>query len=473
MSLMDVARGAYVRSPAIVRRSLAPLISLVPTQAKFGSTYRTWRARIERAKTDTAFANAEHLCALRTLFAKAHAGSPFYRDLIDTALGKDFDLSKLTLKDLRLLPVLRKEDIRAAGDTMLAVPRHLVDKGDTSGSNGEKPFSFYLDKDRSGREMAFVYDSWSRAGFTETDSKIVLRGVGIDNTGKVLSEWEPALRELRLSAFPLTREHVAMYLDLIDKHQVQYLYGYPSAIEVMGRHMHRLGRKPKLPILGVLPISEPLYDHQRRTIAAAFGPQAKIAHFYGLSEKALFADELSDEPGVYAFNPIYGLAELIDEHGQPITTPGVEGRVVGTGFLSTGMPFIRYDTEDRAKLVELPSEANGQRLKVRDLTPRRKPGFLITADGNRLVTVDFTPESPRFFKGIDEYQFFQDQPGHCTIRYILANDGEDQDAMNIARDLQTRSQNRIQFTVERVKTLGCGRAGKRAFIDQRLDVSQY
>ena len=202
--------------------------------------------------------------------------------------------------------------------------------------------------------MAFVYDSWARAGFTETDAKIVLRGVGIDNTGKVLSEWEPALRELRLSAFPLTREHVAMYLDLIDKHQVQYLYGYPSAIEVMGRHMHRLGRKPKLPILGVLPISEPLYDHQRRTIAAAFGPQAKIAHFYGLSEKAVFGAELPDEPGVYASNPLYGIAELVTDCGTPVTEPGREGRLVGTGFISTGMPFIRYDTGDSARLIELP-----------------------------------------------------------------------------------------------------------------------
>ena len=48
---------------------------------------------------------------------------------------------------------------------------------------------------------------------------VMLRGVGLDNSGKVLSEWEPALRELRLSAFPLSREHVAMYLDLIDQHQ--------------------------------------------------------------------------------------------------------------------------------------------------------------------------------------------------------------------------------------------------------------
>jgi phenylacetate-CoA ligase len=472
MSLMDVARGAYARSPRGVRRTLAPLISLLPTRAKFGANYRAWRERIAHAAHDPAYASAEHLAALRALIAKAHAGSPFYRQLIDTSFGPGYALDTFTPADLRRLPILRKEDIRRAGDSMLAVPRLQVDQGDTSGSNGEKPLSFYLDKDRSGREMAFVFDTWSRAGFREDEAKVVLRGVGLDNTGQVLSEWEPALRELRLSAFPLSREHVSLYLDLIDRHEVRYLYGYPSAIEVMCRHMHSLGRRPKLPLLGVLPISEPLYPHQRRTITAALG-DVPIAHFYGLSEKVLFADELSGSDGVYAFNPLYGLAELVDDNGQTITEPGREGRLIGTGFLSTGMPFIRSDTEDRARLVELPTEANGQRLQLSDLTPRRKPGFLIANDGSRLVTVDFTPESPRFFKGIEEYQFYQDAPGQCVIRYIPSEDGTRQDALNIAADLKRRSHDRIEFLVEQVSSLGSGRAGKRAFIDQRLDISLY
>ncbi len=472
MHLLDVARGAYARSPRPVRGALGPLLSLLPTRAKFGGTYDTWRKRITRAKRDTAYANAEHVAALRSLFAKAHAGSPFYRDLIDSAFGRGFDATMLMPADIAMMPILRKEDLQRAGDRALAVPRAFVDQGDTSGSNGEKPFSFYLDKDRSAREMAFVYDSWARSGYTEADARATLRGVGIDNGGKILYSWEPALRELRLSAFPLSRENVSLYLDLIDKYEVRFLYGYPSAIEVMCRHIHELGRSPKLPFKGVLPISEPLYPHQRRAIACALGG-VDIAHFYGLSEKVLFADELSDAPGHYVFNPLYGLAELVDDCGQPITEPGREGRVIGTGFLSTGMPFIRYDTEDRARLIELPSESNGQQLKVAELTPRRKPGFLITRDGDRLVTVDFTPESPRFFEGIDEYQFYQDEPGHCTIRYIPSPNGTPAHAEHIARDLQARAQDRIIFAVERVQSLGVGRAGKRAFIDQRLDISRY
>lgn len=471
MSLMDVARGAYVRSPTMVRRSLAPLISLVPTRLKFGSTYQQWRQRIARAETDAAWASAQHVAALRAVLQRAHAHSPFYRDLLDTTYGTGFDYTRFELADLQRLPILRKEEMRAAGDGALTVPKSEADRGDTSGSNGEKPFSFWLDKDRSAREMAFVYDNWSRIGFTETTPKAVLRGFGLDPKGMYITEWEPALRELRLSVFPMTHEDARYYVDLIDRHKIRYLYGYPSAIELFARHLCRIGRRPALPLAGIMPISEPLYPHQRRVINEVFGPVA-FANFYGLSEKVVFAREV-DEEGTYEFDPLYGVAELVDEAGARITEPGREGRLVGTSLTSRAMPFFRYDTEDRATLVALPSAENGQRLTVSRLIPRRKPDFLISAAGNRVVTIDFTPENPRYFEGIEEYQFFQDRPGFCTIRYIPTDTGSEDDALRVAKGLYERTHHQIVFDVQRVDRLAGGRAGKRAFIDQRLDISQY
>jgi phenylacetate-CoA ligase len=473
VSLMDVARGAYARGPKFLRQSLAPLVSLVPTNLKFGGTYRAWRDRIDTATADTAYAHEAHLRALRGLLRKAHDQSPFYRGFLDKHLGVGFDYEGALPEDLRRLPILKKPDFTAAGDAMLTVPRSQVDHADTSGSNAERPFGFYLDRDRSPKEMAFVFTAWGRSGFTERDSKIVLRGVGLDGRGRIISEWEPALRELRLSVFPMSRADVNRYADLIDKHGVRYLYGYPSAIDLMGRHMISLGRSFKQPLLGILPISEPMLPHHRNTIAAAFGAEVPIANFYGLSEKVLFALESMREPGLYTFEPLYGLAELVDENDQPITESGREGRVIGTGFLSTGMPFLRYDTHDRATLVELPSEANGQRMQVRGIVPRRKPNYLITADGGRVVTIDLTPDTPRFFKGVEEYQFLQEKPGHVTIRYIPSEGGTEADALKLAADLQDRVRQRVVFSIERVENLAGGRGGKRAFIDQRLDLSKF
>lgn len=468
MQILDVARGAYIRSPAIVRRSLAPFVSLLPTQVKFGKTYHAWRGRISKAATDPIYSNDEHLAALRSLVGKAHAGSPFYHDLIERVFGPDFDPAKLEPESLRQLPILGKAELRAAGEAALCVPRYLLDKVATSGSNSEVPFSFYLDKDRSAREMAFVYDVWSRIGFTEDQARVCLRGFSLDEKGHQKYRWDPALKELRLAVFPMTEDDVLLYLDLIDRYRVDYLYGYGSAIELLCRHMRSLGRRPRRPIRGIMPISEPLFDHQRALIRSVLG-DVQFSAFYGLSEKVLFAAPVPGEDDVYEFNPLYGLAELVDEEGNVVTKPGEAGRIVGTGFLSTGMPFIRYDTGDCAELVSIASRENGQRLRVRALTPRRKPGYLIASDGGRVVPVDMTETDEELFRGIAEFQFFQDRPGFVVIRYILADGGTPDDAARLAARLQQRAQNRLIFTTEAVTKIACGRHGKRSFIDQRLD----
>jgi phenylacetate-CoA ligase len=478
MKPLDVLRGFYARSPEFVRTAAKPLVALVPTRMKFGGTYAKWRDQISRAANDPQFAYEQHVASLRALLAKAHRGSPFYRELIENAFGADFDASTVMPADLRRLPVLDKSLMRQAGDAMLAAPRWQMDSAGTNGSNSEPPFTFFLDKDRSPREMAFVYDAWSRIGFRERDARVRLRGFQLKDSGSGYYDWDPALRELKLAVFPMLPEDVPTYLDQIDRRKIRFLYGYPSAIELLCRHMQKIGRTPRAGIKGILPISEPLFDHQRRLIRDVLGNVAFSA-FYGLSEKAAFAIELAGDEGVYEFNPLYGLTELLDENNDPVIQPGREGRIVGTGFLSTGMPFIRYDTGDFGRLVELPTRENGERLRVKSLTPRRKPEFLISFNGQRIVTTMMTlmvsseGSNSSLLKGISEFQFFQETPGHVVIRYILDKDGSKADIDRFLAHMTARCQGQLAFDLEPVAQIAAGRNGKRAFIDQRLDVMRY
>jgi phenylacetate-CoA ligase len=449
-----------------------PVIGLMPAMLKYGTTYREQRKKIARAEHDHAYAAQMQLQSLQALVAKAHKGSPFYRELIDATFGSAFDPASLSLSDITRLPILDKAAIGAAGKRALAVPLNEVDWVETSGSNSEAPFGFYLDKGRSTREIAFVYDVWSRIGYSEGDARVCLRGFGLDPRGINLHDWDPALKELRLSVYPLTPHDASLFLDLIDARGVQYIYGYPSAIELFCRQMEVLGRTPKKPIKGLMPISEPTFAHQRRVISRVLGtPQ--FSCFYGLSEKVLFAAEVPGAQGTYEFNPLYGLAELVDAQGKPVTEIGQEGRVIGTGFLSTGMPMIRYDTGDIGRLVQLPTAENGQRMRVSDLSPRRKPDYLVARDGTRVVTTDMTPENQEFFAGIAEYQFFQDEPGEVEFRYVPAKDGTPSDAARLVKELDAICHNRLHFTARPVEKIYTGRSGKRAFIDQRLDFATY
>lgn len=471
MLKLDAVRGAYVRSPPFVRRALAPLLRLLPTSAIYGRTYRDWRATIARGASDDCFAANFQLRSLRQLVAKA-GHSPFYAELFARTFGPGFDPASLTLADFRRLPIIDKQTLVAAGDAMLAVPKTQVDRAHTSGSNGEPPFGFYLDKDRSVREIAFVHHVWSRTGYEPDQAKVVMRGFATEAPAGRSYEWVGALRELRLAVFPMTQADAITYLELIDQRRIRYLYGYPSAIETFARHLARLGRRPKLPLLGIMPISEPLYEHQRRLFRRTFG-ETPTAPFYGLSEKTLFAAELAGQPDLYEFDPLYGIAELIGDDGTPVTRIGQEGRLVGTGFVSTGMPFIRYDSQDRARLVQLPTPENGQRLRVSKIMPRRKPDFLISRDGDRIVAIDLTPEDPALFEDIEGYQFFQNTEGLCVIKYVASPGSSDEKVERIREELARKADGKLDFVVQRVEGLENPRSGKRAYIDQQLDLANY
>jgi phenylacetate-CoA ligase len=136
------------------------------------------------------------------------------------------------------------------------------------------------------------------------------------------------------------------------------------------------------------------------------------------------------------------------------------------------MPFIRYDSQDRARLVQLPSAENGQRLRVSGIMPRRKPDFLISHDGDRIVAIDLTPEDPAFFEGIEGYQFFQSEPGLCVIKYVATPGGADK-VERIRSELARKADGKLDFVVQRVDGLVSPGSGKRAYIDQQLDMADY
>ena len=87
MSVLDIARGAYVRSPKKLRDAVAPALSLLPVSFQYGKKYRAWRADIARSRIDPGFAQERRLAALSALLTMAHRGSPFHRERIEAALG--------------------------------------------------------------------------------------------------------------------------------------------------------------------------------------------------------------------------------------------------------------------------------------------------------------------------------------------------------------------------------------------------
>jgi phenylacetate-CoA ligase len=329
---------------------------------------------------------------------------------------------------------------------------------------------FYLDKDRSVREWAFITHVWARIGYSPGKRRAVLRGVFLPNVDIRPWGYDAALRELRLSPFHLLPKVMDQYLRLISRYRVSFIHGYPSAIAILAGHALSASWSPPSSLEGILPISERLTVDQRELFRAAFGDVAVLS-YYGLSEKAAFAGEIPGEPDVYEFEPLYGITELVDDEGRPIREPGEQGRVIGTGLLSRGMPLLRYDTEDRAELVRAPTHDNAYRLRVRGITSRWSEEYLVSKQGS-LVSIAAINVHSRAYADVREFQFFQDTQGVAVLR-VVPREGVCAEALaRLANDFRTKVGSGLRIELEVVKAIDTNTRGKRLFVDQRLPISR-
>ena len=462
---LDVWRGAYVRLPSWLRRLVSRPIGLLPVGLRFGAGYQAWREQIALHRADLDL-RTDHVRSARVKLLRWALNAPYYREVLQPFIGADGCISD-DLNDAAWLrvPLLTKQIIRQRLPDLVVASTGTMDMVTTGGTWG-KPLAFYLDRDRSIAEFAFYHDAWARAGYAEGDARCVFRGFRIHDIGRKFMEYEPALRELRCSPFHLTPETMDSYLREVRRRGIRFLHGFPSSLSILAAHVLRTGQAPFCQIEGIFPISEKSFPHQLQVMKAAF-PQATFVNVYGLSEKVALAMESQAEPQQFEFDPLYGFAELLDDHNRPVTKPGRRGRIVGTGFMSVGMPFIRYDTGDIATLQQAPTAENGYVLVVRNIRPTRRQEFLVARTG-ALVAMTALNIHSEIYMHIHDFQLHQDEPGRAVVRVVPAAGATSRHAEAFVDEIRAKLGGTIELAVEVVDHIEESPRGKRSFIDQRL-----
>ena len=466
-ALLDVMRTQYVRLPRSLKTAIAPALRLLPLSVRFGSTYWATRENIVRSQTDAQFVQQYQVAALRALLGRAFRHSRHFSGILQTILGASCEpeLAKFTPEDLPKLPVLTKLDLVEAPESFLIGGPGSFDVRFTSGSSGRPPAQIYLDRDRSVREFAFVHHIWSHIGYKANDGRAILR----DYAGNIASientwQYDPVLRELWLSPFHLNEATMDQYLEMLHRYRVRFLYGVPSAITLLARHAMLHGWQPPRSFRGVLCASETLFPDQRRLISKSFGVSV-IAH-YGMTERVAIAGELVDGPETYEFEPLYGIVELVDNAGKPVTVPGQTGRIVCTGLFSKAMALIRYDVGDRATLVRPATFENCYRLQVRDIQSRWNQEFVVGKNGEKIGVINLDREN--YFGIIQEYQYAQSIPGVAVFRVVPNPRATRAQVDAVLAEISDRVRGVVDFQLEIVPSIAVGPTGKRNYVDQQF-----
>ena len=333
---------------------------------------------------------------------------PYYKKLMDEHGIKVEDIK--TLNDIKLFPILKKEHILKAGDSIRSnrYPKWMTRVAYTGGTTGT-PMKLRRDVFSIANEHAFVRRQWDWAGIGLRDRCAYLTGriiVEPDRKTGPLYAYDPIMKEVILSTYHLSCYTAKEYARVIKRYGAIAIVGYPSAVFLLAQAC--LDSGIKLTLKSALTSSETLTESMRSTIAEAF--ECKVFDFYGSAERVCYI--FTCEHGRYHIVPEYGLTELI-----PIDGPDKkQHRIVSTGFWNMAMPLIRYDMGDIV-------------LKSNDICPCGREFRVIESISGRQADVVKTPSGRQFgaailthllygTNNIVESQIIQDTLEHITIEYV-------------------------------------------------------
>lgn len=459
-------KNLWDKTPPFLKATIGRGLVIFPTEWLLGEKFRKNRRFVRESQWWKAERIREYqLLKLREILKLAYEKTRFYHRFFDDA---GFNPGKLnSLDDIKKLPTINKQTVTDNLEDMYTRPvtDSNVDFASTGGTSG-MPLHFYINADRSSVEYAYLSTSWERIGYKVGMLMAVLRGRIVKPDGNGLyHEYDPVLKHHYYSSFHLSDENMTRYLKHIATIGQCFLHVYPSSAATLARFILRRGIQAPKNIMGIIAESEIVYPEQRRMAEEVFN--CRFFSCYGHSEKLVLGSgcEKSNDCHIW---PDYGYFELLDKDGNPVRTSGQQGEIVGTGFINTVVPFIRYRTGDRAVYVDDHCEACGRaHTIIRDIRGHRTQEVLIAADGSEISWTSLNMHDDTFIH-VRQFQFMQEIPGQAILRVVPGEGFNDNDIAQIQRNLGAKLDGRITFQIAPVEAIALSARGKAIYVDQRI-----
>ncbi|MYM25900.1 hypothetical protein GTP46_25045 [Duganella sp. FT135W] len=459
--------AAYINSPQWLKASVGRVYALVPASWRHGPAYGRYLA--EAGVSDPVALKALSRSKLASTLRWAIETVPAYATYRHLLAQLDDPEAVL-----RQLPFTSKDAIKQAPEAYLSTAMEAKHRFPTfTGGSTSTPMKLYLQRGVSrAKEHAFVQYFHDRVKLRPTDVVLAMRGRNVPTVkrGGALWMYEPIKRHLILSTDHLEREHMADYVEAMRQWKPRIISAFPSAAYPLARWLkEHPAPEVQAGIEAVLLFSENVYDNQKALLGEVF--DCPVLQHYGHTERVLMAASMPDDERCF-FWPQYGHFELVDPQGEVITTPGVLGEIVGTGFDNQVMPFVRYRTGDMAVLSAQPHPLLPGYPAVERIEGRLQE-FLVCHD-HRLISI-CTMGAAHFSEIADfeQIQYEQSQPGHFVLNVVTRKPLSDEVRARIAHAVEEKTQGGCTAEVQVVGELTRTKNGKLRMLVQHLDISQY
>ena len=387
--------------------------------------------------------------------AREHVG--YYRDAFANAGFDPRDLSDIA--DLRKLPFLTKELIRANTDALTSVIAGKLIRYSTGGSSGE-PLTFYMGLNRVSHDVAAKWRATRWWNVDIGDPEVVLWGspIEIGKQDRIKTIRDLLFRSHLFPAFQMSPAQMDRFLDRLEWLRPKMLFGYASALALLAEHgSSRRRDMGKIGVQVTFATGETLYPDQREVIERVF--QAPVANGYGSRDAGFIAHECPS--GAMHLSAEHIIVELVGPDGNP-TPPGEQGEIVTTHLATGDFPFIRYRTGDVACFATEPCRC-GRGLPVLREVLGRATDFIRTPSGDVMHALALIYEV-RDKAGVRAFKFIQADDLSVELLLVASNELTYVVEDEIRRGVLSRLGSGAVLKLRRVDEISPEKSGKYRYV---------
>jgi len=395
--------------------------------------------------------------ALSALIRVAYQEVPFYRELMDKARVKPEEIR--TARDLHKLPIVTKTMLRSAYP-------HLTTRNTgwrtyeahTSGSTGTN-FCVMEDTETRGWYRASFLLALQWAGWRIGEPHLQM-GMSLNRSLEKRLK-DALLRCYYTSAFDLTDSALDRALELMERHSIQHLWGYPGSIYFLARRAIQRGWNQ--PLRSVVTWGDNLLPHYRKIIERAFG--TRVFDTYGCAEGIQVAAQCG-QGSTYHVHSLDVIVEYLDDDGLPVS-PGEPGNLILTRLHPGPMPLIRYRVGDIGISGGVRNCKCGRGFEVMEAVLGRDTDVVLTPSGNRLI-VHFFTGILEHFPEIDSFQVVQEELDSIVLRIVPSEKFSEEVAERVIQELKQKGAADMKIEVELVEAIPVPPSGKRRFLISKI-----
>ncbi|PUA27560.1 MAG: hypothetical protein B0W54_13425 [Cellvibrio sp. 79] len=394
---------------------------------------------------------------LTLLISHAYKTSDWYRSIIERA---NIDPEKkISLEDLKKLPVTTKIDIRENTQKFISTnyASNKLVTAKTGGSTGVSLNLYFDELCQQKRNAAQMYAD-ELAGW-EIGARVaaVWGNPPIARTFKQKVRSYLLERTIYLDTMDLNSTSMGAFVKHWQQFQPEVIFGHSHSIFIFAKYLvenNIQALRPK----GIVTTSMMLLDQERVIIEQAFN--CSVTNRYGCEEVGLIAVECDRHEGMHINSP-HIILECLDANDQPVA-PGEPGKLVITDLNNFGMPLIRYRVEDVGVLSNQLCSC-GRATPLLKRLEGRVADFLKKADGGQVAGVSLVERTLTKIPGIEQMQLVQEKIDELIINRVKGAEYNAETDSHLIDEFRQVFGSSVSFVINDVPAIPQEKSGKYRF----------